>query len=155
MTTQSDVIPLAQLEWFLTFLGIILSWLWDRHFIIELDQGSMNKNSPKLVPKHKLIWKFHILSNWTDWIERKCKGTEQNGLELKCTEQKIRKTELEVLENKRHRTKNKEEEEQLLENESAEPKHKNTSLRHEYQKRRKEGEEKTHEDGCMVGWSRH
>ena len=56
----SDVIPLAQLEWFLTFLGIILSWLWDRHFIIELDQGFMNKNSPKLVPKHKLIWKFQL-----------------------------------------------------------------------------------------------
>jgi len=57
---QTDVIPLAQLEWFLTFLGIILSWSLDRHFIIELDQGSMNKNSPKLVPKHKLIWKFQL-----------------------------------------------------------------------------------------------
>ena len=50
-----DVIPLAQLECFLTFLGIVLSWLRAGDFIIEMDQGSMNKNSPKLVPKHKLI----------------------------------------------------------------------------------------------------
>ena len=63
---RSDVIPLAQYEWFLTFLGIILSWIWDRHFKIELDQCSIIKNSPKLVPKPKLIWKFHVLSNWTD-----------------------------------------------------------------------------------------
>jgi len=39
----------------------------------------------------------------------------------------------------------------LLENKIAEPKHKNTSFKHEYQKRRKEGEEKAHEDGSMVG----
>ena len=30
-------------------------------------------------------------------------------------------------------------------------KYKNTSLRHEYQKRRREGEEKAHEDERMVG----
>ena len=28
-------------------------------------------------------------------------------------------------------------------------------VRHEHKKRRKEGEEKAHEDGGMVGWSRH
>ena len=28
-------------------------------------------------------------------------------------------------------------------------------LRHEHNKRKKEGEEKAHEDGRMVGWSRH
>ena len=74
-----DMIPIAQYEWFLTFLGIILSWIWDRHFKIELDQGSMFKNSPRLVPKPKLIWKFQVLSNWTEQIEWKGKGTEQNA----------------------------------------------------------------------------
>ena len=64
---------------------------------------------------------------------------------------KDKKTELEVLEIKRHRTKNKEEEEQQLENESAKLKDKEHKLIHEHKKRRKEGEEKTHEDGGMVG----
>ena len=30
--------------------------------MIELDQGSMFKNSPRLVPKPKLTWKIHVLS---------------------------------------------------------------------------------------------
>jgi len=64
---------------------------------------------------------------------------------------KDKKTELEVLEIKRHRTKIKIEEEQQLENENAEPKDKEHKLIHEYRKRRKEGEEKAHEDGGMVG----
>ena len=32
---------------------------------------------------------------------------------------------------------------------------KNNKVKHEHKKRRKEGEEKAHEDGRMVGWSRH
>ena len=38
---------------------------------------------------------------------------------------------------------------------SAEQKKLRRKLGHEYNKRRKEGEEKAHEDGGMVGWSRH
>ena len=39
--------------------------------------------------------------------------------------------------------------------ENAEQKKLRSKLRHEYNKRRKEGEEKAHEDGGMVGCSRH
>ena len=75
---------------------------------------------------------------WTEQNELKGKNTEKKCWKCKSTEPKFKIKE-----------------EQQLENESAEPKYKNTSLRHEYQKRRKEGEEKAHEDGRMVGWSRH
>jgi len=34
---------------------------------------------------------------------------------------------------------------------NAEPKQQGNKLRHDYNKRRKEGEEKAHEDGGMVG----
>ena len=95
-----DMIPIAQYEWFLTFLGIILSWIWDRHFKIELDQCSIIKNSPKLVPKPKLIWKFHVLSNWTEQNGRKGKGTEQIAQKQNCTEQKTRNEEETMKNNK-------------------------------------------------------
>jgi len=48
------------------YVDFLTTYLSLVHVIIPDDlvgTGSMNKNSPKLVPKHKLIWKFHILSN--------------------------------------------------------------------------------------------
>ena len=126
MHAEHDMIPIAQYEWFLTFLGINLSWIWDKHFLIELDQGSMFKNSPRLVPKTKLTWKIHVLS-----IESK--------------------HQLEMKKKQRWTTKSKWPKQKAIEARKPNWKSKGNKLRHEHKKRRKEGEEKTHEDG-RIGW---
>ena len=66
-------------------------------------------------------------------------------------EQKIRKLQQKCWKLKGTEPKSKQKKNSSWKMKNAEPKDKEHKLKHEHKKRRKEGEEKAHEDGGMVG----